>query len=79
MRPSATTAFESLRHISGMLGNRYLTDEERKFLDCMDRLCQKFGLEYEIMDLGAMSFLKRLKLRLSGVKCLTICNGKRML
>ncbi len=28
-----TTAFESLYRISGMLGNRYLTDEEKTFLD----------------------------------------------
>jgi len=73
------TAFESLHRISGMLGNRYLTEEERTLLECVDRLCQKFGLEYEVVDLGTENFLKRLRLKLSGVKCPTVCYGKRML
>jgi len=74
-----TTAFQSLHSISGMLGNRYLTDEERTFLDCIDRSCKKFGLEYEIIDIGTINFLRRLRLRLSGVKCPTVCCGKRIL
>jgi len=36
-------------------------------------------LEYRVIDLGAMSFLARLKLRMKGVNAPAVCFGEKML
>jgi hypothetical protein len=60
--------FEGLGHLAGLFGNRYLSDEEREFLRQVEDFCTDNRLEYEIIDLGTLSVLAKMKLRLKGVK-----------
>lgn len=74
-----TTAFQGLGKVSSLLGNRYLTDEEREFLTRVEDFCINHRLEYETIDLGSKSFLARMALRLKGVRTPAIfCEGQRL-
>lgn len=66
-------AFQELGRLAGLFGNRYLSDEEREFLRLVEDFCNGNRLEYEIIDLGTLSFLAKMKLRLKGVKTPAIC------
>jgi hypothetical protein len=73
------TAFQGLGHLAGLFGNRYLSDEEREFLRHVEDFCTDNRLEYEIVDLGTLSVLTKMKLRLKGVKTPAIsCEGKTL-
>lgn len=72
------TAFQGLQRVAGILGKRYLSDEERKVLMQVEGFCKNNGLEYEIIDLGTMSFLARLRLRMKGVRAPAVCCGEKM-
>jgi len=67
------TAFQGLGQVSGMLGNRYLTDEERELLTRVENFCKNNGLEFEVIDLGTLSFLTRLKMKVKGLKTPAVC------
>ena len=69
------TAFQGLQHFSGLFGNRYLTDEEREVLARVEDFCKNKGLEFQIIDLGTMNFLSRLKLKMKGLETPAICCG----
>jgi hypothetical protein len=74
-----TTAFQGLGRLAGLFGKRYLSDEEREFLMLVEDFCRGNRLEYEIIDLGTLSFLARMELRLKGVKTPAICcEGKTL-
>jgi len=45
----------------------------------IDNFCKNKALEYEVVDVGNMSFLARLGLRMKGVKTPAICSGEKML
>jgi hypothetical protein len=74
-----STAFQGLAHHAGLFGKRCLTDEDREFLMRIDDFCRKNALEYEVVDIGRMSFLAKLGLRLKGVKTPAICSGEKVL
>ena len=73
------TAFTGLEHFSSLFGNRYLTDEEREFLLQIDVFCKEHGLNLEIVDLGTVDFLEKLKLKIKGVTTPAVCCGKRII
>lgn len=73
------TAFTGLERFSSLFGNRYLTDEEREFLLRTDVFCKEHGLNLEIIDLGTVGFLEKLKLKIKGVTTPAICCGKRII
>jgi len=73
------TAFERLGSLSGLFGNRYLNDEEREVLMRVEDFCRSNGLEFEIVDVGPMNFLSRLKLRMKGLKTPSVCCGEKVL
>ena len=73
------TAFQGLGSVSNLLGNRYLCDEDRKALTSVEECCKGNGLEYEVIDLGAMSYLQRLRLRMKGIKTPAVCCGNKTL
>ncbi|OGD47070.1 hypothetical protein A3K79_02070 [Candidatus Bathyarchaeota archaeon RBG_13_46_16b] len=73
------TAFTGLERFSNLFGNRYLSDEERGFLLRTDDFCKEHGLNLEIIDLGTVDFLRKLKLKIKGVTTPAICCGKRMI
>lgn len=70
------TAFAGLERFSSLFGNRYLSDEEREFLLRTDDFCKEHGLNLEIIDLGTVDFLEKLKLKIKGVTTPAICCGK---
>jgi hypothetical protein len=72
------TAFQGLGRVSNLLGNRYLCDDDRTALALVDEYCRHNGLEYEVKDLGAMSFLQKLELRMKGIKALAVCYEEKM-
>jgi hypothetical protein len=67
------TAFQGLERVSNLLGDRYLCDEERRALTFIEEYCRNNGLEYEVIDLAAMSFLQKLQLRMKGIKAPAVC------
>ena len=73
------TAFTGLEHFSSLFGNRYLSDEELEFLLRTDDFCKEHGLNLEIIDLGTVDFLEKLKLKTKGVTTPAICCGKRII
>ena len=73
------TAFERLGSFSSLFGNRYLNEEERETLMRVEDFCRSNGLEFEIVDVGQMSFLSRLRLRIGGLKTPSVCCGERVL
>jgi hypothetical protein len=73
------TAFQGLEQRSSLFGNRYLCNENREVLMRVEDFCKNNGLQYNIIDLGTMSFLARLGLRLKGVKAPAICCREKIL
>jgi len=70
------TAFQRLERFSS-LGKRHLSDEEREFLMQIEDLCKKNSLEFEVIDLGTISLLARLKLKMKGLKTPAISYGEK--
>jgi hypothetical protein len=70
---ASKTAYQGLGSVSNLLGNRYLCDEDRKALTSVEDYCKGNGLEYEVVDLGVMSDLQRLKWRMKGIKTPAVC------
>jgi hypothetical protein len=62
------SAFEGLERHAGLFGNRYLVDKEKEALLRIQGFCRNNDLEFEIVDLGTMGFLGKLKMRLKGLK-----------
>jgi hypothetical protein len=73
------TAFEGLGRVSNLLGNRYLCDEDRKALAFVEEYCRNNGLEYEVVDLAAMSFLQKLQLRMRRIGTPSVCYEEKTL
>jgi hypothetical protein len=74
-----STAFQGLTHLSGLFGNRYLCDEDRNTLSKIEDFCKKKELKYEVVDLGIMSFMTKLRLRIAGIKTPAVCCGNEKL
>ena len=72
------TAFKGLERHSGLFGNRYLADEERDFLMRVENVCRENGLQFEVIDLGTMGFLEKLKLKMKGVGTPAISCGEKI-
>lgn len=70
-----STAFESLTRLSGLFGDNYLVDEDRETLTQVAEFCNVSHTEYTIIDLGQLSFIKRLRLRIKGMRTPTVCCG----
>ena len=73
----AWAAFQGLESVSSILGNRYLYDEDLAMLVCVEEFCRYHGLEYEVVDLGAKSFIRRAVMRLQGIKTPGVCCGDK--
>ncbi len=73
------TAFHGLEQHAGLFGNRYLSDEDRGFLLRIEDFCRNNALEYEVVDIGKMSFLVKLDLRMKGIKTPAVCFEKKVL
>jgi hypothetical protein len=73
------TAFQRLEHHAGLFGKRYLPDEDREVLTRIENFCKNNALEYEVVDVGSMSFLAKLALRKKGIKTPAVCAGKKTL
>lgn len=72
------TAFEGLERFSRISGKRYLADEESEFLIRIEDFCKNNGLEFEVIDLGAMSFLTKLKLKMKGLRTPAVGCGEKI-
>jgi len=73
------TAFQGLAQRSSLLGNHYLCNEDAEVLMRVEDFCKNNGFEYNIVDLGNMSFLARLRLRVKGVNAPAVCCGEKIL
>jgi len=51
---------------------------KREFLMRIKDLCEKNSLEFEVIDLGTISFLRRLKLKMKGLKAPAIICGEKI-
>lgn len=57
--------------------NGYLTGEQIKILDVVNEFCEKNGLEYEVVDIANLSFVRKTKLVFKGIKAPTIIFKKK--
>jgi hypothetical protein len=73
------TAFEKLGGFSSLFGKRYLNEEEREALMRVEDFCRSNDLEFEVVDIGQVNFLSRLRLRMKGLKTPSVCCGERVL
>jgi hypothetical protein len=73
------TAYQGLERHGGLFGTRCVTDEETEALTRIENFCRNNALEYEIVDVGSLSFFARLGLRMKGIKTPTVCLGERMM
>jgi hypothetical protein len=71
------TAFQGLEHHAGLFGQRFLPDEDREVLMRIENFCKNNALEYEVVDVGSMSFLAKLALRRKGIKTPAVCAGEK--
>jgi len=71
-------AFQGLEQVSGILGNRYLSDEEIKAITVLENFCKNWGVEFELTDLATVGFLTKLKMRLRGSKTPAVYCGKKI-
>jgi len=44
----------------------------------IEDFCKNNGLEFEVIDLGTLSFLTKLKLKMKGLKTLAVGCGEKM-
>jgi hypothetical protein len=72
-------AFQGLSARAGLIGNRCLPDEDSKVLTRIESFCKYSAMEYEVVDIGAMNFLPRLRLRMRGIKTPAIYMGEKKL
>jgi hypothetical protein len=68
-----TIAFQGLQRLSGLFGNCYLTDQDRETLLMVEDFCRNNGLQFEVVDMGQMSFSKKLKSRMISMKTPAVC------
>lgn len=71
------TAFQGLERFSS-LGNRCLSDEQGEVLVRVEDFCNNNGLEFDVIDLGTIGFLRRLKLKMKGLKNPAIRCGEKI-
>jgi len=72
-------AFQGLAQHGGLFGKRCLPDEDYEVLTRIGSFCKNNALEYEVVDVGRMSFLAKLGLRRKGIKTPAICVGEKKL
>jgi hypothetical protein len=72
------TAFERLAQVSSIVGNRYLSDEDAEVLERVKKFCNDNGLELEVVDVGTMNFIQKLRLRLQGIKSPAVSYGDKI-
>jgi len=49
-----------------------------RVLNAIEDFCEKNDLEFEVIDLGTISFLRRLKLKMKGLKTPAISYGEKI-
>jgi len=72
------TAFEGLTRISGILGNRYLSDEDRETLKNVEDFCNRNGLEFEVIDVGTINWVEKLQMKLRRIKTPAVSYEKKI-
>jgi hypothetical protein len=72
-------AFQGLERCSGLFGNRCLSDGDMEVLMRVENFCRSNRLEYEVVDVGRMSFSAKLGLRRKGIRTPAVCAGEKTL
>jgi hypothetical protein len=71
-------AFQGLAQNAGLFGKRCLSNEDNEVLTRIDSFCKDSATEYKVVDIGSMSFLPRLRLRMKGRhETPAICMGEK--
>lgn len=52
---------EGLEKFSGVLGSRYLSDEEKQALVQVESFCNNYDLEFEVIDLAKANLFTKLR------------------
>lgn len=78
-RSAQKTFGDRLERTLNLLQNRYLIDEEREALSRVESFCTGNAIEFEVVDVGTLSFLKKVKGRILGLKTPTVVCWKRIL
>ena len=67
-----------MERASNLFQNRYITDEERETLCRVETFCEESAIEFEVVDVGTLGFLKKLESGIVGLKTPTVSCGKKM-
>jgi hypothetical protein len=71
--------FTGLKHLPKGLLDGYLTDDQLKTVDVVDQFCKTNGLQYEIVNMTNLGWLRKMKLVFKGIKApTTIFRGRRI-
>ncbi len=71
--------FTEYKHLPKGSLNGYLTENQIKAVDLVDKFCEQKGLEYEVVDISHLSFIAKMKILFKRIKSPTIVfRGKRI-
>lgn len=75
----AESMFTEYKHFPKGSWNGYLTDDQVKAIDVVDKFCEENELEYEVVDITNVSFVNKMKFMFKGIKAPTISfEGRRI-
>jgi hypothetical protein len=70
---------DHLERALDLFQNRYLTDGERAFLSRVESFCHGNDIEFELVDVGTLSFLEKVKSGILFLRTPVVSCGKKML
>lgn len=64
---AGSSAFSGLKHYTGSMDDRYLSDEEREAITIVESYCKRNDMEFEIVDVAKKGFVTKIKLKAKGL------------
>lgn len=65
---AGSSAFSGLKHYSGSMDDRYISEEEKEAIALARQFSKENGLEFEIVDLANCRFTTKTKLFFKGIR-----------
>ena len=63
--------FTGFKHLPDRSWDGYLTEDQTKTVEVVDEFCEENGLEYEVVDIANLSFIRKMKFIFKGIKAPT--------
>jgi hypothetical protein len=69
---------ERLERASNLFENRYLADGEREMIMRVEDFCRRNAIEFDVVDVGNLSFLEKVRGRIVGLRTPAVSCGKKL-